>query len=164
MSNLEGLAAFTGAVAWGKRQQNRRRARETQEWNELVSKWNDLVQRHKTLLEEKNALQDKYDELVGRMGEVRAKRLGARQAAFERDALMLRMRERGQLQATREEAAALLKEMLDGNENMVDAKEFLRQKMMINGIPEKHLDVAMKELRLGDGPKDLLNLVFPTPK
>ena len=77
---------------------------------------------------------------------------------------MLRMRERGQLQATREETAALLKEMLDGNESMADAKTFVLQAMKANGIPEKHLDVAMKELRLGDGPKDLLNLVFPTPK
>ena len=40
MSDLEGLAAFTGAVAWGKRQQNRamqrRDARLKAEWNELV--------------------------------------------------------------------------------------------------------------------------------
>ena len=65
MSNLEGLAAFTGAVAWGKRQQNRRRARETQEWNELVSKWNDLVQRHKTLLEEKTPSRNNTMNLWG---------------------------------------------------------------------------------------------------
>ncbi|WP_419632562.1 hypothetical protein, partial [Thiolapillus sp.] len=99
MSDLEGLAAFTGAVAWGKRQQNRAMQRRDAR---LKAEWNELVDRYNALLEEKNALQDKYDELVGRMGEVRAKRLGARQAAFERDALMLRMRERGQLQATRE--------------------------------------------------------------
>ena len=109
MSDLEGLAAFTGAVAWGKRQQNRAMQRRDAR---LKAEWNELVDRYNALLEEKNALQDKYDELVGRMGEVRAKRLGARQAAFERDALMLRMRERGQLQATREETTALLKDCL----------------------------------------------------
>ncbi len=148
------LPYAAGAAAWGKRQQNRR-------WAEDKRKWNDLVDRYNALLEEKNALQDKYDELVERHGKVRASRLGARQGAYARDSLMLRMRERGQLQATREEAAALLKEMLDGNENMPDAKTFLLQEMKDIGIPEKHLDAAMKELRLGDGPDDLLSLLFP---
>ena len=156
MSNsgtVYGAAAAFAADLHQQRQMQRHLAEERQKWNDLVAKWNNLVDEHA-------ALQARHKKLEKSYGVMRARRLGGEYGQEIRNGMLFKLKQRGQLQVTRDEARELLDELLAnwyGEPMGEPMNEAIKSRMESLGIPLSTVDSAVEEMAVDE----VLEVLFP---